>query len=306
MESPLGDPSIQDDNVFASQKGEQDSLAQSHGHGRSNSSVKAEWGGLGAIPAIPVLDLARFFPQKRDREQLQASGISHAASRLSKQRRSGPMVSIGMMACLTVIATMFRGHRPNNAAHPVRALRTVSAQHYNTTDHLELYWSRVWVPGSMVCHTFDSGLSTPNFAHSHFPLILAVALLLSVVMWELRGNPTWGAVTGGYLMYPSHLMQARKDLYEKHTPSKAFMISHASHLWIDLVKLFFVSACTPTGLTNFVITWILLESYGCFSMHEDGGSSDWLRLSAEAMLFAVAHTVVLLELTCSAVVWLGA
>ena len=299
----MGDPSIQDDNVFASKKGEQDSLAQSHGHGRSNASVKTKRGGLGAIP---VLDLGQFFKQKRKHEQLQASSTSHQASRLSKQRRPASMVSVGMMACLTVIATMFRGHRPHTVAHPGRALQTdLSAQHYNATDHLELYWSRMWMPGSMVCHRFDSGLSTPNFAHSHFPLVVAVALLLSVVMWELRGNPTWGAVTGGYFMYPSRLRQAREELYEKHAPGKAFMISHASHLWIDLMKLFFVSACTSKGLTNFMIIWFMLESYGCFSWHEPGGL-DWIGLAAAAQLFFVAHTIVLLELTCSAAAWLGA
>ena len=80
--------------------------------------------------------------QKRKHEQLQASSTSHQASRLSKQRRPASMVCVGMMACLTVIATMFRGHRPHTVAHPGRALQTdLSAQHYNATDHLELYWA---------------------------------------------------------------------------------------------------------------------------------------------------------------------
>ena len=68
-------------------------------------------------------------------------------------------------------------------------LRTIDGQHQNTTGRLELFQSRVWQPDSdMVCRRYHF-VPTFNLAHPHIAVAMALAMLLSVVMFELRGNP---------------------------------------------------------------------------------------------------------------------
>ena len=269
---------------------------------------------------IPVMDFGRmiqhargFWGQKRGREQAEArepctlhavsdSSTEMGAMERPSNRRRAPSAqqgSMGMMLGLAMIAVM---HRVNetaataNGALSMRALQTADGQE-EPTDHVQLYLSRVWQPESdMICSRHNPFVRTLNMAHPHFALAFALAMLLSVVMFELRGNPYWGAVD--YLKYSSGIRAMRAQLYKSRSPIGAFTISHLSHLPWDLGKILCFAACGADGMAHAVLTLFGVIFYS-YTIDEDKNKRATDCVSN--MLFAAAHLIVVTELPCAVV-----